>query len=256
MNALVTRLSSLVTAIAALSAAHAAEVPQLSWRLPPCAHFEDNILVVDVPAGDRDTGVEAHAHCEADIDLSPYLEGGRGAVMRVRVRARDVSKPDFNWNGVKCMFRYVSDVDGTKVWPGFQFPLGTFDWCTAEVRVNWLNAQGTPRDGKATLVLGLQGCTGHAEFDLSTVMIESEELGIPRVNEDYIVHYPNENLKPQSGDLQAQSADLTPEGQLNAAQGRRPLRGVMSPGRNMTEDDVETLHRWGATLVRFQITRN
>ena len=30
----------------------------------------------------------------------------------------------------------------------------------------------------------------------------------------------------------------------------------MLPGRNTTEDDIETLHRWGATLVRFQITRN
>ena len=30
----------------------------------------------------------------------------------------------------------------------------------------------------------------------------------------------------------------------------------MLPGRDPTEDDIETLHRWGATLVRFQITRN
>ena len=63
MKALFSRLPSLVAAVAALSAACADEMPQLSWRLPPCAHFEDNILVVDVPAGDRDTGVEAHAHC-------------------------------------------------------------------------------------------------------------------------------------------------------------------------------------------------
>ena len=237
MNALVTRLSSLVTAIAALSAAYAGEMPQLAWRLPPCAHFEGDILMVDVPAGDPETGVEAHAHCEADIDLSPYLEGGRGAVMRIRVRARDVSKPDFNWNGVKCMFRYVSDVDGNKVWPGFQFPLGTFDWCTAEVRVNWLNAKGTPKNGRATLVLGLQGCTGHAEFDLSTLTIESEDLGIPRVNEDYIVNYP--------ADAGGTGGNVS-----------RPLRGTMLPGRNTTEDDIETLHQWGATLVRFQITRN
>ena len=231
MKTFATRLSPLVAAVAALSAAHAAETPRLDWRLPSCARLEGDLLVVDVPAGDPETGVEAHAHCEADVDLAPYLDGGRGAVMRIRVRARDVSKPDFNWNGVKCMFRYVSDVDGTKVWPGFQFPLGTFDWRTAEVRVNWLNAKGTPKDGKATLVLGLQGCTGRAEFDLSTLTIESEDLGIPLVNEDYIVRYPCEPP-------------------------RKPLRGVMSPGRNMTEDDIETLHQWGATLVRFQITRN
>ena len=247
MKTLVSRLSSLVTAIAALLAARAAEMPQLDWRLPPCAHFEGDILMVDVPAGDPETGVESHAHCEADIDLSSYLEVGRGAVMRIRVRARDVSKPDFNWNGVKCMFRYLSDVDGNKVWPGFQFPLGTFDWKTAEVRVNWLNAKGTPKNGKATLVFGLQGCTGHAEFDLSTLTIESEDLGIPRVNEDFIVRYPK--------DL----APLLPapyrEGEREEPPSRN-RRGTMLPGRNTTEDDIETLHQWGATLVRFQITRN
>ena len=36
----------------------------------------------------------------------------------------------------------------------------------------------------------------------------------------------------------------------------RPLRGCMLPGRATTEDDIETLASWGATLVRFQITRN
>ena len=250
------RLPVLALAAAAASAALAAETPHLDWNLPPCARMEGDMLIVDVPAGDPDIGVETHAHCEADIDLSDILAKHGGAVMRIRARARDISKPDRNWNGVKCMFRYVSEIDGNKVWPGFQFPIGTFDWLTAETRVNWLNAKGLPANGKATVVLGLQGCTGHAEFDLSTLVIEAEDLGIPRVNEDYIVHYPNENFKPQSGDLQAQSADLKPEGQLNAAQGRRPLRGTMLPGRNTTEDDIETLHRWGATLVRFQITRN
>ena len=222
---------SLVLAAVASSALLAAEAPQFNWRLPKCARIdENNILVVDVPPGDPNKNVEANAHCEADIDLSPLLAATDSVVMRVRVRARDITKPDRNWNGVKTMFRYISDVDGQKAWPGCQFPLGTFDWREAVVRVNWLNARGLPKDGKATVVLGLQGCTGHAEFDLSSLSIESEDLGIPRVNGDYIVKYPEAASKP--------------------------LRGVMSPGRNMTEDDVETLHQWGATLIRFQITRN
>ena len=29
----------------------------------------------------------------------------------------------------------------------------------------------------------------------------------------------------------------------------------MLPGRDTTEDDIETLHRWGATMARFQMTR-
>ena len=259
--------SFLVAATISFAAILAAETPQLNWRLPKCARIEGDILIVDVPKGDPETRVEAHAHCEADLDLSPFLADGRGAVLRVRVRARDVTKPDYNWNGVKCMFRYVSDVDGNKVWPGCQFPLGTFDWRTAQVRVNWLNAKGTPRNGKATLVLGLQGCTGHAEFDLSTLTIESEDLGIPRVNDDYIVHYPNDD-ELRASDVGALRQMTNDDNSVIAAEGRSslrpsaarrctmPLRGVMSPGRNMTEDDVETLHQWGATLIRFQITRN
>ena len=34
------------------------------------------------------------------------------------------------------------------------------------------------------------------------------------------------------------------------------LRGVMSPGRDMTEDDFRTLADWGATLLRFQMVRD
>ena len=236
---LVLRRSPFLLALVS-AAAIAAETPKLDWRLPKCARIEDNILIVDVPKGDPDTGVEAHAHCEAEVNLSPFLAGGRGAVMRVRARARDISKPDRNWNGVKCMLRYIAEEDGNKAWPGWQFPVGTFDWRTAEVHVNWLNAKGLPRDGLATIVLGLQGCTGHAEFDLSTLRLESEDLGISLANDDYIVRYPADAGEAGGG----------------APPGRCPLRGTMLPGRNTTEDDVETLHWWGATLVRFQITRN
>ena len=47
--------------------------------------------------------------------------------------------------------------------------------------------------------------------------------------------------------------------QVTACGGRAgapPLRGTMLPGRATREEDIETLHQWGATLVRFQITRN
>ena len=37
---------------------------------------------------------------------------------------------------------------------------------------------------------------------------------------------------------------------------RPRLRGVMSPGGNMDEDDFKTLHEWGATLLRFQMVRD
>ena len=34
------------------------------------------------------------------------------------------------------------------------------------------------------------------------------------------------------------------------------MRGVMSPARDMTEDDFKTLKSWGATLLRYQIIRD
>ena len=216
-------------AIAAAMAFAPYAISAAEWRLPPCARIEGDMLVVDVPPGDPGRFDEGYAHCELDVDLSPYFENGRGAVARVRVRARDISKPDRNWNGVKFMFRYVSE-DGRMQWPGYQFPLGSFDWRTAETRVNWLAPYGLPKDGKATLILGLQGCTGHAEFDLSTLEFTSEDIGIPRVNEDFIVRYPASDAAPR--------------------------RGTMLPGRDTTEDDIETLHQWGATMARFQIARN
>ena len=37
---------------------------------------------------------------------------------------------------------------------------------------------------------------------------------------------------------------------------RPRLRGVMSGGGNMHEDDFKTLHEWGATLLRFQMVRD
>ncbi len=35
-----------------------------------------------------------------------------------------------------------------------------------------------------------------------------------------------------------------------------PLRGVMLPLRPCTEDDFRTLHEWGATLARYQMSRH
>ena len=209
----------------------------LAWSLPPTARIEGERLIVEVPKGDPERTVEAHAQCTALLDLSPYLAGGRGLHLSVRVRASDVTKPDYRWNGVKCMFRYISDATGQLAHPGAALPIGSFDWRTADLHLNFLNTHGLPVDGKATLVLGLQGCSGRAEFDLASLSIVSEDVGVPFAEyRDYVVEYP--------------------EGEGPDDPGRRRWRGFMSPGRDMTEDDIETLHQWGATLVRFQINRN
>ena len=218
--------------LSSAAAASAAPLTNLVWTLPSTARIEGDVLVVDVPPGDPETGAEAHAHCRAELDLSDILGEGNGAAVSVRLRARDVTKPDAPWNGVKAMLHYVEEGTGEKQWPGVKFPIGTFDWTNATVRVNRLAAPVPPAGGKATLILGLQGCTGHVEFDLSTLDLAAEDLGVRRVNQDWIVRYPDEGRR------------------------RTPLRGCMLPGRATTEDDIETLHRWGATMARFQIMRN
>ena len=226
------RSASLCLLLASAAAASAAPLTNLVWTLPSTARIEGDVLVVDVPPGDPETGAEAHAHCRAELDLSDILGEGNGAAVSVRLRARDVTKPDAPWNGVKAMLHYVEGGTGEKQWPGVKFPIGTFDWTNATVRVNRLAAPVPPAGGKATLILGLQGCTGHVEFDLSTLDLAAEDLGVRRVNQDWIVRYPDEGQR------------------------RTPLRGCMLPGRATTEDDIETLHRWGATMARFQIMRN
>ena len=228
--------ASLSSAVAETSAARPLEpLTNLAWRLPPCARIDGATLFVDVPTDDPEKNKEKHAHCEADLDIGDILGGGDGVALSVRLRARDVTKPDASWNGVKMMLRYVEEGTGETKWPGAKLPIGTFDWTNAVVRVNGLVSPVPPAGGRATLILGLQGCTGHAEFDLSTLTLAREDLGLRHVNEDYIVRY-------RKGERQGPHS--------------RILRGTMLPARATTEDDIETLHRWGATLARFQIMRN
>ena len=224
-------------ALAAAIGAQAAPLAGLQWKLPPCARIDGNILVVDVPKDDPGKNEEKNAHCEAAVDLSAALAPTRALTLSVKARAEGVTQPDRTWNGVKTMLRYEAEDDGRTCWPGARLPIGTFDWRKAEVNLNELLPYGLPKDGKATLVLGLQGCTGHAEFDLSTLDVSPVDIGIPRDTADYIVKYP--------------------EGEGPDDPGRRRWRGAMTPSaRNITEKDVEDFHQWGGTLFRFQINRN
>ena len=227
-----------------------------SWSLPPGARIEGDSLIVELAPGSPTNAV----HCEVPLDLSGLLDDGLGLVLTIRLRAEGVTKPAHEWNGVKFMLRYVDADTGKTHYPGASVPVGTYGWRTVTNRVNILTSPVNPVGGKATLVLGLQESTGRVEFDLSSLTIATEDVGVAPVNQDWIVRYPDEttgDVKPRSGDLQARSADLAPEGRLHAAQRCQPLRGCMLPNkRPTTEDDIATLASWGATLVRFQIARN
>ena len=173
----------------------------------------------------------------------------------VAVRGVGVSEPPHAWQGVKVQLSYT-DFFGDRVYRDATLPRGTFDRTNVTVRVSPLLAPLGIPGGRVSLLLGLEGCTGRAEFDLSSLTIEAKDTGITRANQDGIVRYSDADLQPQSGDLQARRADLAPEGRLHAVQRRPPLRGCMLPARATTEEDIRNLADWGATLARFQITRD
>jgi hypothetical protein len=133
-----------------------------------------------------------------------------------------------------------------------------------------LSALANPRgirDNTITLFLGLQGCTGHAEFDLASLDLTFEPSGLKRVNEDYVVRYP---ASPDTAQVTSDEVRVTSDNAfgvseslvtrhsslVTAAQRHSPLRGCMLPARATTEDDIATLALWGATMARFQIMRN
>ena len=264
-------LASLLLTVFALSAPCTLAVPTASsidWHLPRGARIEGDTLVAEIApdaTGRRD------ARAAAEIDVADALADGCCIVADVRCRATGVTEPDHPWNGVKVQLRY-RDIDGKTHYPGAELPRGTFDWTNVSVRVSPIvNPRGV-EGGRATLLLGLEGCTGRAEFDLSSLRIDREDTGIPIVNQDWVVRYPDdgENGAANSPGAPKHHGLGLPDGEngaanspgapkppfMAAAQRRPPLRGCMLPQRATTEDDIETLHRWGATLARFQITRD
>ena len=254
-----------------------------SFTLAPGAHIEGERLIADLPAAGSS---RLDCRSEAPLDLTPWLGGADGVLVSVLVSAENVSEPDKPWNGVKAQLRCIDSESGRTRWLGASLPVGTYGWRRAEIRLGGLTAI-VPENGRATLVLGLEGCSGHAEFNLASLRIEVEDVGLSPINQDWIVHYPGVegfNAEAQSGRGRrellsplgdqgigslGENSKITPnlqnsktpgsESNTNSASLRlcvkKTLRGCMLPSRPTTEDDIETLHRWGATLVRFQIVR-
>ena len=219
-----------------------------NFTLPPGARIEGTTLIAEIVPGSATNAV----HCEAPLDLSGLLSDETGLVLAIRLRADGVTKPAHDWNGVKFMLRYEDADTGKTHFPGASVPVGTYGWRTVTNRVNILTTPVNPVDGRATLVLGLQESTGRVEFDLSSLALATEDVGVSPVNRDYIVRYPENDV----GHKEHIESSFVPSVSF-VAENNQPLRGCMLPHRDpVTEDDIETLHRWGATLVRYQISRN
>ena len=207
------------TAVAAfwLSAA----TPELEWKPGRFGRIAERdgkrFLTVQVPPEAK----EAMNCAEAPINLVPF----RGSTLgfRIRARAKDVSIPPRVYNGVKFMLNYV-DGNGLEHWHNISGVAGSFDW-----KELVFSAPVSATAGTGLVKLGLQESSGEVEFDLSSLKIEPL---FPAVRSNYKAVY------------------------TDRVKSVPPLRGVMSPTREFTEDDWKTLKEWNVNLVRAQLCRN
>ena len=196
----------------------------LDWHLSEFATISNSVLVVDVPA---DTPIGMYG-ATADLDLAPYE--GRSLGAAIEAEAGPISKAAKGIHGLKFMFHFSGAQGGLEYWPEAVRPRTPFARRRLEVSDT---LSGGSRSARGSLFLGLQGVTGRIVFDLSTLEIKVGDPFYPQVNGDLVCAY---------------SASFAV-----AAPSATQKRGVMSPARDMTEDDFRTLAEWGATLLRFQM---
>ena len=208
--------------LAAGLAAQAVPVTNLSWSLSRFARIEGKFLVVDVPPEKAREGGRGVAY----VDLSKF--DGKCIKAEIVARGENISKPRDSWNGLKFMVHYKDAESGIDYWPNTRSRLGSFPTQTITVS----DSRHGRKAGRAELSLGLQDSSGKVVFDLSTLRIDQEEDLYPVTNQSYRVSYPDR------------------------VRNRPVLRGVMLPGGRCREDDFRTLREWGATLARYQMTRN
>ncbi len=198
-----------------------AAVPQLEWSPGKFGTISESggkkILTVRVPEAEKD----AMNCAEAKINLVPF----RGTTLgfRIMARAKNVSTPPRSYNGVKFMLNYV-DGGGMEYWHNISGVAGTFDWKELS-----FSAPVSMTAGSGVVKLGLQESSGEVEFDLGSLKIDAL-------------------FKPVNSSHKAVYSDRL--------RGTPPLRGVMSPTKDFTEDDWKTLKDWNVNLVRAQICRN
>ena len=189
----------------------------LAWNLPPYATLEGDILTIDVPESAARQGCRA----SAEIDLSAY--DGVPLEAQIEAQGERIAKPRDAWNGLKFQFEYVDPDSNETQYPNTASRLGDFPRQTLRVRDSLCTAKRN-----ALLILGLQDTSGKVVFDLSTLRIREGKPYWPITNQTHRCAYTRVDN----------------------------LRGVMSPGRDMTEDDFATLRDWGATLLRYQMCRD
>ena len=225
----------------------------LEWRLPAkFATLDGNRLVIDIPA---EAG-PADACATAELPRS-LLDGAGGFAMAVEASGERIAKPSRPYLGLKLQLHWEESATGRDGYPNCAPETGKFARKALLTEADF----GGAHPDRATLMLGLQGTSGRVEFDLATLRAAPTPGLFRRVNQDWVVRYPGNGTTATTGttatdqlNLLQGSSGLAGSPQLGGRRGA-PHKGCMLPGRDTTEDDIETLASWGATMARFQMTR-
>lgn len=135
------------------------------------------------------------------------------------IKWKDVSAKPQSWNGVKFMLE-VESASG-KEWPQCPLEVGSSDWVKGNFTAT-IPATAT----NIVLHLGLESVSGEAWFS-----------GLC--------------LKKEGTDLDSISILRRPEREQTHIQDR--LRGTMVSPASFTVEDLDTIHAWGANLLRWQL---
>ena len=244
------KTTAILFALLVSFAANAVEPFALDWNLPPYATLEGNILTIDVPEEAARKGCRA----SAEIDLSAY--DGVPLEADIEAQGERIAKPRDAWNGLKFQFEYVDPDSGETQYPNTASRLGDFPRQTLHVRDSLCTAKRNAR-----LILGLQDTSGKVVFDLSTLRIREGKPYWPVTNQTLRCEYTDVFISHKGTETQRSSVAKKQDTYTNlcgsvALCDTNNYRGVMSPGRDMVEDDFATLRDWGATLLRYQMCRD
>lgn len=122
--------------------------PGAAWvREGPDGNF---CLRVSVPA-DQGSGTQL---VTVPIDLAPLRD--HEILLSYAVRAQDVSRPEKDYNGIKCQLHWKSPTEGPR-WFNEGMLSGTFDWRRSSLLIR---VDADAADGE--LQIGLQECSGTA----------------------------------------------------------------------------------------------
>lgn len=167
--------------------------------------------------------------CKVSIPLPVEKLRGRMIQVEARVKGIDVTPGPQGFNGPKMMLAFRSE--GRSLYPEVSKEYGTWDW-KRRVLVEFIPTDAT----NLSVVLGLEACTGELWVD-DVAVYAAEEV----------------SDEPPAVEPKNPVADAIPRGPYAQAKRVGGWRGVMSPAREMTEDDAKTLADWNANLVRLQL---